>query len=168
MRTNEKPELLSSGKWGYAGMEFASEEAATSFKKSRDDEPSFFSRIWETKAGKWMVCGVIFLMGCWFISLIPSSRTPKTASVATFDSADALALCQAAIKMASKDAEKVQAPYVPNQGDSGSYFFAWNNTTKLARLRNGLGIEVGVTALCKVDPSSRRITSLTLDGLQLI
>ena len=168
MNSPEKPELLPSGKWCYRGIEFASEEAANSFKKSRDEEPSFVARVWETKACKWAVSGLIFLTGCFFISLMQPSQERLAEPAAHFNSADALAICQAAIKMASKDAEKAQVPYVPNQSAVGGYFFAWNNTTKLARLRNGLGLEVGVTALCKVDPISRRITSLTLDGLQLI
>lgn len=168
MVSEEKPAQLDNGKWGYRGIEFASEEAANSFKKSRDEEPGFAARVWETKAGKWVVAGLIFFSVLWLVSLFQPSRQRAIPSAVSFDAADALALCQSAIKLASKDAEKAQVPYVPDQGDDGFYFFAWNNTTKLARLRNGLGIEVGVTALCRVDKTRKKILSLTLDGTQLI
>lgn len=35
-------------------------------------------------------------------------------------------------------------------------------------MRNGMGIEVGVIALCVVDEETGRIKLLTLDGKQLI
>ena len=41
MADADKPELLPNGKWSYRGIEFASEEAAMSFKRSRDEGPSF-------------------------------------------------------------------------------------------------------------------------------
>lgn len=135
---------------------------------SNGKEPGFLARVWGTQGGKWAVAGLIFFAAVAVVSLLNPSRKNNSSSSMAFDASDALVICQSAIKLASKDAEKAKVPYVPNQGSDGGYFFAWNNTTKLARLRNGLGLEVGVTALCKVDAATRRITSLTLDGRQLI
>lgn len=92
MPNTEKPEQLPSGKWSYAGLEFSSEEAALSFQQSRDEEPSFFSRVWETKTGKWLVVGVALIVGLWGISLVQSSKKPTTATTADYRSTSVVSL----------------------------------------------------------------------------
>lgn len=82
----------------------------------------------------------------------------------SFSELDALLLCQTALKRASRDPEKAEVPYVKAFGGSAEYYFAWGAQTKMARMRNGLGLEVAVGASCIVDKATRRITSLTLDG----
>lgn len=86
----------------------------------------------------------------------------------SFDWNDALTMCQMALKNASRDPEKASVPYVENQGSGDEYYFAWGASTKMARMRNGLGSEVAASASCTVSHSQKRITSLTLDGQTII
>jgi hypothetical protein len=46
--------------------------------------------------------------------------------------------------------------------------YLWNQNSRMVRMRNGLGNEVAMIALCVVDEDSGRIKLLTLDGKQLI
>ncbi len=85
-----------------------------------------------------------------------------------FDWSDALTMCQMTLKRASRDPEKAEVPYVPNSGSGDEYYFAWGASTKMARMRNGLGLEVAASASCIVSKSQKRITSLTLNGETLI
>lgn len=84
-----------------------------------------------------------------------------------FDDMAALAMCQSALKRASKDPEKAEVPYVANQGSGDRARFVWGPDTKMARMRNGFGLEVATSAACSVTLSTKQITSLTLDGLKL-
>ena len=93
MADADKPELLPNGKWSYRGIEFASEEAAMSFKRSRDEGPSFAARVWETKAGKWAVAAMIFFAAVWVVSLIQPTRQVTVVPSSSFDAADALSVC---------------------------------------------------------------------------
>lgn len=87
---------------------------------------------------------------------------------ASFDWNDALTMCQFALKKASRDPEKAEVPYVANQGSGDNYHFTWGASTKMARMRNGLGMEVATTASCTVSGTQKRITSLVLDGNTLM
>lgn len=89
-------------------------------------------------------------------------------SATSFGWNDALTMCQSALKNASRDPEKASVPYVENQGSGDEYYFAWGASTKMARMRNGLGSEVAASASCTVSHSQKRITSLTLDGQTII
>lgn len=86
-----------------------------------------------------------------------SERKP---SERVFNHVDALTMCQIAIKRAARDQETAKVPYVENQGESPYFFYIWNDRTKPARMRNGLGLEVPVSASCVVDGTSKKITSL--------
>lgn len=46
--------------------------------------------------------------------------------------------------------------------------FLWNANSRLVRMPNGMGIEVGVIALCVVDEETGKIKLLKLDGKQLV
>lgn len=79
------------------------------------------------------------------------------------DTSGALAMCQMALKRASRDPDKAEIPYVPDRGSGDIASFSWGPDTKMARMRNGLGLDVATSAACTVNKSQRRITSLTLD-----
>lgn len=87
---------------------------------------------------------------------------------AQFGHVDALVMCQTALKSAARDPENADIPYVDNLGKADEYVYAWGGQTKMARMRNGLGLEVAASASCIVDGRAKRITSLTLNGRALI
>ncbi|WP_109790952.1 zinc ribbon domain-containing protein [Acidovorax sp. GW101-3H11] len=96
------------------------------------------------------------------VSCVGGKDDTKSADEFTWN--DALTLCQMSLKNASRDPEKADVPYVENFGKGDEFYYAWGPSTKMARMRNGLGIEVATTASCVVSKSQKRITSLTLDG----
>lgn len=100
----------------------------------------------------------------------PGSESSSRASSApaALGDIDALALCQYALKRTAKDPEKADIPYVQNYGSGNEAYFAWGRDTKMARMRNGLGLEVAVSASCTVDRSTRKITSLTVEGASVL
>ena len=80
----------------------------------------------------------------------------------------ALERCQGTLRTAARDPETAKIPVVyPMQGGA-DWRFLWAAHTKLVRMRNGLGAEVAVGALCVVDEDTGKIKLLTLDGKQLI
>lgn len=85
-----------------------------------------------------------------------------------FSHIEALGMCRMALQAAARDPEKADIPYVENQGRGDEYFFSWGAQTKMARMRNGLGLEVATSASCVVNAKTQRITSLTLNGQTLI
>lgn len=87
---------------------------------------------------------------------------------AQFGHIDALGMCRMALQAASRDPEKADIPYVENQGRGDEYVYAWGAQTKMARMRNGLGLEVAASASCIVNGKTQRITTLTLNGQTLI
>lgn len=85
-----------------------------------------------------------------------------------FGHIDALTMCQMALQSAAKDPGNADIPYVENLGKGDEYYYAWGAQTKMARMRNGLGLDVAASASCIVDGKSKRITSLTLNGQSII
>lgn len=116
---------------------------------------------------KWVFMGIIGLV---VFQCVQDSNRAATSSSAPkeMDSMDALFLCQTALKRASRDPEKAEVPYVPDMGKGKESYFAWGSSTKMARMRNGFGLEVATSASCTVDRPTKRITSLTLDGKSII
>lgn len=98
----------------------------------------------------------------------PSSNAAAAAPDLGISEMEALALRQYNLKRAPRDPDKAVVPYVENMGRGSEAYFAWGASTKHARMRNGLGIEVAVSASCIVDLRAKRITSLTLNGETLI
>ncbi|MDH0049649.1 hypothetical protein [Comamonas terrigena] len=96
------------------------------------------------------------------------SKKPDTAAATTqpakFTASDARDLCQTLIKQMSRDAEKAKVPTIPAAEKADSYIFVWSNQTQLVRLRNGLGIEVGVPAHCLVSKETQKVAMLAVDG----
>ena len=76
----------------------------------------------------------------------------------------ALSACQRAIRQVSRDPETVKVPYVQRMRDGADYRFFWSKESQPVRMRNGLGLEVPVPALCVVDEKSGRIKLLSIDG----
>lgn len=97
-----------------------------------------------------------------------NTRDAAARAVAPLSSLDALLLCQNALKRVSRDPEKASIPYVEDAGSGTESYFAWGAQTKMARMRNGLGLEVAASASCIVDRSAKRITTLTLDGKSIL
>lgn len=79
----------------------------------------------------------------------------------------ALMTCQRAIKKASNDPANAKVPDVALLKDGADYRFLWS-ASQPVRVRNGLGLEVAVSALCVVDETSGKIKLLTLDSKPLI
>lgn len=77
-------------------------------------------------------------------------------------------MCQMALKKISRDPEKAEIPVVQNFGSETEFYFAWGSSTKMVRMRNGLGLEVAGSASCVVDKATKRFTSLTLNGESIL
>lgn len=114
---------------------------------------------------KW---GAGLFLVAWMLSLctgkVSNPGASATATQRAFTDMDALSMCQQAFKRAAKDPEKASIPYVPNQGDAREFYFAWGVSTKMMRMRNGLGLEVAVSGSCFVDPVLHTITGMTMNG----
>lgn len=85
-----------------------------------------------------------------------------------FTAIEALSQCQWTLKKLSRDPDTAEVPYVENFGSKGEYYFAWGAETKYARMRNGLGLEVPISASCIVNAVTKKITQLTFDGKTII
>lgn len=111
------------------------------------------------------VLGLIY----WFFG--PESAYVRSVGVANpqpgVSESAALTSCQYAIRSVSKDPETASVPYVPNTG-GGDYVFKWTTSTKLARMRNGFGLEIGVPAECIVDRNNGKIIYLEVEGQKLV
>lgn len=79
----------------------------------------------------------------------------------------ALLNCQRALRNASRDPSTAQVPAVEALAGGADFRFLWTADVPV-RLRNGLGLEVPVPALCVVDETSGKIKLLTLDNQPLI
>lgn len=80
----------------------------------------------------------------------------------------ALAMCQNAIVGAAKDPENADVPYVSPSVRGDEFLFSWGASTKMAKLRNGLGIDAATSASCIVNTKTRRITGLTINGQTIL
>lgn len=121
--------------------------------------------------GKLVLVGFFGLMvyQCTQIASRDTSPTASSTNAAPdiMSSASAQVLCEIAIKRLSRDPEKAEVPYVSDIGSGTTSHFSWSTNTKLTRMRNGLGLEVGTPASCTVDRANKKITSLAFDGKQL-
>lgn len=182
MRAKKEIKQLDNGKWSYGGLEFASEESAKLFAYRGAVAASGAALDPKRHSGWLLGISVVVLsaLGWWLTGVIGDKASsnnayygaPVQAAVSNassyINSTNALYKCQQAIKAASNDAGRTSVPYVPNVGSGSEYYFAWNNSSKLVRAPNGLGIEVGATASCIVDGSTGKILSLTVQGRSLM
>jgi len=79
-----------------------------------------------------------------------------------------MAMCMRAIQLASKDPERVQIPWVDPRMGGDDFHFAWGHSTRMLRMRNGLGLEVAASGSCTVSRARKTVTSLTIDGQRLL
>lgn len=96
-----------------------------------------------------------------------SSKT-SGATVKALQQYEALAMCQFAMRRASRDPDKAEIPFVDGFEEASGFYFAWGGQTKHMRMRNGLGMDVAASGSCYVSKSTRTITQLTLDGKTII
>lgn len=80
----------------------------------------------------------------------------------------ALRQCQHAIKAASRDPETAVVPAIEAMSGGADHRFLWNQSSRMVRLKNGLGLEVPATAVCVVGEDGARIKMLTVDGVALV
>lgn len=81
---------------------------------------------------------------------------------------DALSACQMEIRRIAKDPDTAKIPYVTGTESPSQFTFAWNRETSLLRMRNGLGLEVPATAVCRFSKSDNQVSTLQLDDQILI
>lgn len=82
--------------------------------------------------------------------------------------AQALITCQYAIKRVARDPDSAVVPNVGWLKGGADWRFLWNQGSRMVHMKNGLGLDVAVIALCVVDEVTGKIKLLTLDGKQLI
>lgn len=112
--------------------------------------------------GMGMVAVVVF--SCVYQTALPSG--PKAPQA--FNDADANILCRDAIMRFSRDPERTQVPYAQPSTRGDEALLAWNQSSKMLRMRNGLGLEVPATASCLVSRGERRVIMLTINGEAMI
>lgn len=115
-----------------------------------------------------IIAGLLYQSATREDRLRANARDAAAQAAAPLSSLDALLLCQNALKRVSRDPEKATIPYVEDSGRGTESYFAWGPSTKMARMRNGLGLEVAASASCIVDRANKKITALTLDGKTII
>lgn len=152
------------------GLTFSSPEALQAYKESRGAKPAGAAPTDKKVRPKtpWWAWVIAIPLGAYLgVSCVSD---PKTASsTSSLSSAGALALCQNAIKRMSRDHEKAEVPYVDADYDwDQKARFVWGPATRYARLRTGFGMEAPATADCTVHKYERKITSLSINGEQLI
>ena len=90
---------------------------------------------------------------------ISKPDTPKP-----LEKIEALTMCQMLIKRAANDPEKAEVPYIEGSDAGGDFNFKWSKDSKLVRMRNSIGLEVGLPAFCSVNKETREFTQLNIDG----
>ena len=122
-----------------------------------------------SKKTKLIVAGAMTLLAVSCIGVVAvSDKKDPNAPPKDLDKIEALTMCQMAIAKVSRDPEKADIPYIEGYETDKEFTFKWDKNTKLARLRNGLGLEVGVPAFCSVDKEARKLTSLVVDNTNIL
>lgn len=125
--------------------------------------------------GEWKIAGAIFALGIaaagFFIfsgeSVEDRDERERMSYAASAEGA-ALLTCQREIKLHAKDVTHARIPGVSRMQGGEDWRFLWSNHTEQVHVRNDLGLDVAVNALCVVDAVSKKIKLLTIDGKQLI
>lgn len=92
----------------------------------------------------------------------------KQAAARSFGLVEASVMCRQAIRLVSRDPERATVPMVDGYTTKEEFAFVWGPATKLARLHNGLSLEVGVSAACTADRQTGKINSLVVNGSKII
>ena len=88
----------------------------------------------------------------------------KPAAPKPLDKIEALTACQMLIKGLVDDPKTTDVPYIEGSDAGGDFNFKWSKDSKLVRVRNHLGIEVGLPAFCSVNKVNREFTQLNING----
>ena len=84
------------------------------------------------------------------------------------DRIEALTKCQMTLQRFSRDPETAKVPYVHGAEDASAFGFSWGASTKMMRFKNGLGLEVPVSAYCEISKTTGNILHLTIDGKSML
>lgn len=76
--------------------------------------------------------------------------------------------CRTYLKRFSRDPERMQIPDVGWMRGGANWRFAWSDQSRLLRMRNGLGADVGTPGLCVIDEVTGYPLLLVVDGQELI
>lgn len=80
----------------------------------------------------------------------------------------ALALCREAIRTFAKDPSNAKVPSAGAKTYGETHTFTWTAGANEIRLRNGFGMEIPASASCSVNFMSRKVTSLNINGQQVV
>lgn len=145
------------------------------FKMEKKEKSPEIKQEYKPKAGLHNkddvgVSGILIavVLVIFFIYRAANNYESKSNQSNDFAAIEALSQCQWTLKKLSRDPDTAEVPYVENFGSKGEYYFAWGAETKYARMRNGLGLEVPVSASCIVNAATKQITQLTFDGKNII
>lgn len=178
--SNFKVAKQEDGRWRYASMVFDTEEEALAhearwLRARREGAAAKIVAPPPEASAPNTSPAVLALLGLAFVVFgavlyVYSSSEPKVEKIKEnkFGPVDAFFMCKSALKMVSRDPEKAEIPLVENYGGVTEYYFAWGASTRMLRMRNGLGLEVAASASCIVDKATRKITTLSLNGETLI
>lgn len=92
-----------------------------------------------------------------------AAPTPPT-EPSTIRDSRALSICHDLIMQVSRDPEKTVIPAVRTFETKNEFVFIWDRESKLLRMRNGLGLEVGVTGYCSLNKTNGDLVKLLVDG----
>lgn len=161
---------IEKGKWGLwysKGTGFATEEQAQAHEDGTDvPKPIPAPKMAAAKVPA--IWPGLLVAAAMIIGGVMIVNRGKSSAPAEFGWNAALTMCQSTLRKVSRDPDNADVPYVPDHGSGDEFYFAWGASTKMARMRNGLGLEVPASASCIVSKSQKRITSLTLNGKTII
>ena len=110
---------------------------------------------------QWLLTSAVVV---WTTGVLLNWGSGVTTKPQTMGQEDALAACQTAIRRAAYDPESASVPAVPGVLANDHYRFEWDQSTRMVRLKNRLGLDGAVTASCAVEPNSGRFLHLIVDG----
>ena len=152
------------------GLTFSSPEALQAYKDSRSEKPASAAKPGKKEKPKtpWWAWVIAIPIGA-YVGVSCAGRSDSASSSASLSSIEALTMCQSAIKRLSRDPANAEVPYVTADYDwDQKARFVWGPATRYARLRNGFGMEVAATADCTVQKYEHTISSLLINGEQMI
>ena len=140
-------------------------------KLGNSEDPGTLSQVLVARGGNGVLGAFVFLVGCFAVALyLPHAEEPAHAAPATaavVSSAEALELCQSALRgFSAREYASVTA--VPNRSLFGDYYFVWDAASKFVEIPRDSSNVISTRAACKVSRASPKITALTLDGVELV
>lgn len=135
------------------------------------------------KMSGWKIAGIVFaaliVVSC--IAGIASDEIPGESTATSAPDApkpsntlkplnkiEALTVCRKMIKRIADDPETTDVPYIEGSDAGVNFNFKWNKDSKLVRMRDHLGMEVGLPAFCSVNKVAREFTQLDINGKNIL